>query len=76
VRKLEKEKIIDSFDVSDQFKLILRTGEFKGENRIDLRIYITKEKGNPDIPTKKGINIHAEHLDRFLEMVGKLDDEE
>ena len=70
--KLEKEKIIDGFDVSDRFKLKLCTGEFKGESRIDLRVYVTKDMGNPDIPTKKGINIHAENLDRFIEMTDKL----
>ena len=69
---MEKEKIIDSFDVSDQFKLVLCTGEFRGDSRIDLRIYVTKEKGKPDIPTRKGINIHSEHLDRFIEMTDKL----
>lgn len=71
---MEKEKIIDSFDISDQFRLKLHTGEFKGDSRIDLRIYVTKEKGEPDIPTKKGINIHSEHLDRFIEMTEKLKD--
>lgn len=71
---MEKERIIDSFDVSDRFKLKLCTGEFKGDSRIDLRIYVTKEKGNPDIPTKKGINIHAEHLDRLILMTEKLKD--
>ncbi|RXG63114.1 hypothetical protein ES695_18855 [Candidatus Atribacteria bacterium 1244-E10-H5-B2] len=74
MRELEKEKIIDSFDVSDQFKLKLCTGEFRGESRIDLRIYVSKEKGKLDVPTKKGIMIHAEHLDRLIEMTEKLKD--
>ena len=69
---MEKEKIIDSFDITDKFKLILCTGEFKGDSRIDLRIYVIKPKGEPDIPTRKGINIHSEHLDRFIEMLEKL----
>jgi len=71
---LEKEKIIDSFDVSDQFKLKLHTGEFKGDSRIDLRLYVIKPKGNPDVPTKKGISFNMEHLDRFIEMTEKLKD--
>ena len=71
---MEKEKMIDSFDVSDQFRLKLHTGKYKGESRIDLRIYVSKEKGVPDIPTKKGIMIHAEHLDRLILMAEKLKD--
>ena len=71
---MDKEKMIDSFDVSDQFRLKLHTGEYRGENRIDLRIYVSKEKGKPDIPTKKGIMIHAEHLDRLILMAEKLKD--
>jgi len=69
---LEKEKIIDSFDISDQFRLKLHTGEFKGNSRIDLRLYVIKPKGELDIPTKKGISFNMEWLDRFLEMTGKL----
>ncbi len=71
---MEKEKIIDGFNISDQFRLKLHTGEFKGESRIDLRIYVIKPEGVPDIPTKKGIMIHAEHLDRLIEMTEKLRD--
>jgi len=71
---LEKEKIIDSFDVSNQFRLKLHTGEFKGDSRIDLRLYVIKPKGELDIPTKKGISFNPEHLDRFIEMNEKLKD--
>jgi len=69
---LEKEKIIDSFDISDQFRLKLHTGEFKGNSRIDLRLYAIKPKGELDIPTKKGISFNMEWLDRFLLMADKL----
>ena len=70
--KLEKEKVIDSFDVSENFRLKLCTGEFKGDSRLDLRLYIIKPEGNPDIPTKKGINFNLEWLDRFIKMTDKL----
>jgi len=69
---LEKEKTIDSFDVSDQFRLKLHTGQFRNEERIDLRLYVIKPEGELDIPTKKGINIHSEHLDRLIQMTEKL----
>ncbi|MBA7519432.1 hypothetical protein ES705_11510 [subsurface metagenome] len=69
---MEKEKIIDSFDVSDQFRLKLHTGEFRGDSRIDLRLYVIKPKGETDVPTKKGISFNMEHLDRFIEMTEKL----
>ncbi|GAJ00102.1 unnamed protein product [marine sediment metagenome] len=44
---MEKEKIIDSFDVSDQFRLKLHTGEFNGDSRIDLKAICHKaERGD------------------------------
>ncbi|GAJ18924.1 unnamed protein product, partial [marine sediment metagenome] len=45
---------------------------FRNEERIDLRLYVIKPEGELDIPTKKGINIHSEHLDRLIQMTEKL----
>ena len=63
-------KQIAELDVTDNKKLVLSVGEFRGVERIDLRQYVkVKEEF---IPTPKGINFSAEWIDDFIEMVGKL----
>jgi len=63
-------KQIAELEVTDNKKLVLSVGEFRGVERIDLRQYVkVKEEF---IPTPKGINFSAEWIDDFIEMVGKL----
>lgn len=63
-------KQIAELEVTDNKKLVLSIGEFRGVERIDLRQYVkVKEEF---IPTPKGINFSAEWVDDFIEMVGKL----
>lgn len=63
-------KQIAELEVTDDKKLVLSVGEFRGVERIDLRQYVkVKEEF---IPTPKGINFSAEWVDDFIEMVGKL----
>jgi len=63
-------KVIDSLDVTDRKKLVLSIGEYRGEERIDLRQNVLVDK--EFIPTKKGINFSSEWIDKFIEMVEKL----
>ena len=65
-------KVLDEFDVTDRTKLRLQVGEYRGEERVDLRQYIKVD--NEYIPTKKGINFSSEFIDKFLLMVEKLKD--
>ena len=65
-------KVIAELDVSDIMRLKLQTGEYNGDPRVDLRMFI-KIKGEFK-PTKKGINFHAEWIDKFIEMIKKLED--
>jgi len=65
-------KILNEFEITDNKKLVLAIGEFKGDERIDLRQYIKVD--NEYIPTKKGININSEWIDKFIAMVDKLKD--
>ena len=65
-------KQIAELEVTDNKKLVLSIGEFRGVERVDLRQYIkVKEEF---IPTPKGINFSAEWIDDFIEMVEKLKD--
>jgi len=65
-------KQIAELEVTDNKKLVLSIGEFRGAERVDLRQYIkVKEEF---IPTPKGINFSAEWIDDFVEMVEKLKD--
>ena len=65
-------KVLDEFDVTDRTKLRLQVGEYRDQERIDLRQYIKVD--NEYIPTKKGINFSSEFIDKFLLMVEKLKD--
>jgi len=65
-------KVLDEFDITDRTKLRLQVGEYKGEERIDIRQYIKVD--NDILPTKKGVNFSSEWLDKFLAMVEKLRD--
>ena len=57
-------------DVTDNKRLILSIGEFRNDERVDLRQYVKVK--DEYIPTRKGINFSVEWLDKFLEMVDKL----
>ena len=65
-------KEIAVLDVTDRKRLVLSIGEFRGEERVDLRQSVLVDKDY--IPTKKGINFNSEWIDKFLEMVEKLKD--
>lgn len=65
-------KVISELDVTDRKKLVLSIGEYRGEERIDLRQNVLVDKDF--IPTKKGINFNSEWIDRFIAMVEKLKD--
>jgi hypothetical protein len=59
-------------DITDNKKLVLSIGEYRNEERIDLRQYIKVD--DDYIPTKKGINFNSEWIDKFITMVNKLKD--
>lgn len=65
-------KVLDEFDVSDRTKLRLQVGEYRDQERIDIRQYIKVD--DEFIATKKGINFSSEWIDKFLTMVEKLRD--
>ena len=70
-------KEIAVLDVTDNKRLILSIGNFRNEERVDLRQYV-KVKGEKSedkfIATRKGININSEWLDDFVKMIEKLKD--
>jgi len=59
-------------DVTDRKRLILSIGEYRGEERVDLRQSVLVDKDY--IITRKGINFSAEWIDKFLAMIEKLKD--
>ena len=63
-------KEIAYLDVTDRKRLILSIGEYRGEERVDLRQSVLVDKDY--IITRKGINFSAEWIDRFIEMIEKL----
>jgi len=65
-------KEIGQIDVTDNKRLILAIGEYREQERIDLRQYIKVD--DKYIPTPKGINFNSEWLPNFIKMVRKLED--
>jgi len=63
-------KVIDELDVTDRKRLVLSIGEYRGQERVDLRQYIKVD--DEFLPTKRGINFDSEWLDGFIEMIDKL----
>jgi len=68
-------KVIDEFEITDNKKLVLSIGEYRGSERIDLRQYIKIKDKNEYVPTKRGVNFDMEWLDYFIKMVRKLENE-
>jgi len=65
-------KQIAELEITDNKKLVLSIGEFRGDERVDLRQYV---KVNDEyIPTRKGVNFNSEWTENFLSMIGKLKD--
>ncbi|MDD3859785.1 MAG: transcriptional coactivator p15/PC4 family protein [Bacteroidales bacterium] len=52
---------------TDNVKIVLSKGEYRGSERVDIRQYYLKD--DEYIATKKGINFNAEWIDQFLEML-------
>ncbi len=65
-------KEIGQIDVADNKRLILAIGEYKEQERVDLRQYVKVD--NEYIPTPKGINFNSEWLPNFIKMIRKLED--
>jgi len=65
-------KEIAVLDVTDRKRLVLSIGEYRGEERVDLRQSVLVDKDY--IITRKGINFSAEWIDKFLAMIEKLKD--
>ena len=65
-------KVLNEFDITDRTKLRLQVGEYRDQERIDIRQYIKVD--NEFIPTKKGINFSSEWLEKFFTMIDKLRD--
>ena len=56
-------------------KIMAVLGEYRGEQRIDIRTYFQPKQSNPDYwqPTKKGINLSPENWKEFKKLVEKVD---
>ena len=63
-------RVLDEFDISNRTKLRLQVGEYRDQERIDIRQYILVD--GEYIPSKKGINFNSEWIDKFIAMVDKL----
>jgi len=68
-------KKIGELEINDKSKLVLSLGEYKNQDRVDLRMYVKSKNENKEIPTKKGIYFDQEWLPDFVKMVRKLEKE-
>ena len=67
-------KQIGQLDVTDNKRLVLSIGEFRGVERVDLRQYVKVKDGDEYVLTRKGVNFAAEWIDDFVKMIEKLKD--
>lgn len=63
-------KAIAKLNVTDRKRLVLSVGEYRGEERVDIRENVLVNKIYR--PTKRGINFSAKRIEKFLKMVKKL----
>ena len=63
-------KEIAFLDVTDRKRIVLSIGEYRGEERIDLRQSVLVDKDW--IITRKGINFSTEWTEKFIDMIEKL----
>ena len=63
-------KVVGQLDVTDRKRLVLSIGEYRDQERIDLRQHVLVDK--EWLPTRKGINFSTEWIDKFIEMIGRL----
>jgi len=64
-------KEIGQIDVTDNKRLVLSIGEYREQERVDLRQYV--KVNDKYIPTPKGINFNSEWLPNFVKMIRKLE---
>ncbi|MBA7507892.1 hypothetical protein ES706_06621 [subsurface metagenome] len=65
-------KEIGQIDITDNRRLVLSIGDYRGDERVDLRQYVkVKDKF---IPTPRGVNFSSEWLPNFIKMIRKLED--
>ena len=67
----ESMKELGQLDVSDSKRLILSIGDYRGDERVDLRQYVKVE--DKYIPTPKGVNFNSEWLPDFIKLIRKLE---
>ena len=63
-------KEIAFLDVTDSKRLVLSIGEYRGEERVDLRQSVLVDKDW--IITRKGVNFSTEWTEKFIDMIEKL----
>ena len=56
-------------------KVVVSVNEFKGHQRVDLRVYFQPNVAKPDeyVPTKKGINLSAEMWKELKALIPEID---
>ena len=56
-------------------KIVATLGEYKGKQRIDIRVYYQPDVSEPDkwLPTKKGLSLSPDNWPDFKKLVGKVD---
>lgn len=66
-------KVIGELSITDNKKLVLSIGEFRGVERIDLREHFLNKDGNYGY-SKRGVNFNSEWLPGFVKMINKLNE--
>ena len=56
-------------------KLVFTVSEYRGKQRIDIRVHFRPEKSNPDkwVPTRKGVNVDIDTWPKFKALIAQTD---
>ena len=68
---VKKSDVYGEIHKSSVSKIVIQKGQYKGQDRLDLRLWISNDNKNW-IATKSGINIPWDSVSEFKEIVKKI----
>jgi len=70
----DKSNIVDEFwkNSGEQEKYIISINHFQGNDYIDARLYFKPDDKEDFLPSRKGISMSIDHLDRLIEALNKV----
>jgi hypothetical protein len=68
----DEAQVVYSFPKNSREEVRATLSTFKGRRLADIRVWAADDEGDGDHPTRKGISVRVEDLDKLLEAVQAL----